>query len=754
MSTILEVLALANGRWPKVLSSLGIQINEKGTHSPCPVCGGKDRFRFDDLDGRGTWFCNQCDPNSGDGLNLVSNVLGLTAYEATQKVSELVGQSNLRVPSKISSKDSLNEKHIKAAKKANSLLSYTISGISPYIVKKLLPHRVPIFSTDPNIKIANVHFKASDICLPIFDEQRNLVNCQLINDEGEKRFLYGGKKSGCFHEIEGNDELIAVAEGYVTGLSIHLATNATTYIAFDCGNLKKVAITAKVRHPKARIIVCGDNDLSNQSNIGKVKAELAAKEISAEVRIPEIDGDWNDFYQQNGLEETKKHLLSNELADEYEQRINNKKLEPWEIEALAEIGSNHAHIVVGARHKVMLWKHCPVDGVRPTFESISEFQNYFLHLPSIAGVNQGKAWMSWKGKVFYPNGIGYFPDAHNLPKGCFNLFTGWGAESTFSKGLDDDPDLALITTHLKEIICDGCEESYTYLIGWLAQMVQHPEEKPPVAILLKSVEGTGKGTFYELLKAVLGKNAYQVNGNGQLVGRFNSIIDGRLLVFGDEVDMTDKRQYDKLKSLISEKTQSVERKGLEPEPVRVLARFIFTGNHDHLIKAGTNERRWLVLEPSSQNQDNSTYWDNLYKSIHGNAPAKFLYCLLNKDLSSFNIRKPPVTQGLIEQKLASLKLQEIWMYEQLASDRPFNGQSKITAPDVINLFVEFSEKRNDSKTIPQARSLVGKMMSAAGLVVIGRSDRGDGVRFYDIPPISDMRESFAKYLKHKPDEIF
>jgi putative DNA primase/helicase len=218
--------------------------------------------------------------------------------------------------------------------------------------------------------------------------------------------------------------------------------------------------------------------------------------------------------------------------------------------------------------------------------------------------------------------------------------------------------------------------------------------------------------------------------------------------------MTDKRQYDKLKSLISEKTQSVERKGLEPEPVRVLARFIFTGNHDHLIKAGTNERRWLVLEPSSLKQDNRAYWEDLYESIHGNAPAKLLYHLLHLDLSDFDVRKPPVTQGLIDQKLASLKLQEVWIYEQLSSEKPFNGKARITAPDAINLFIEFSEKNNEPKTQPQARSLVGKMMSAAGLVVIGRSDRGNGIRFYDIPSIGDMRKAFAKYLKHEVHEIF
>ncbi|MFA9256090.1 primase-helicase zinc-binding domain-containing protein, partial [Escherichia coli] len=51
-----------------MLPALGIQVL-KNRHQPCPVCGGSDRFRFDDREGRGTWYCNQC--GAGDGLKLV-----------------------------------------------------------------------------------------------------------------------------------------------------------------------------------------------------------------------------------------------------------------------------------------------------------------------------------------------------------------------------------------------------------------------------------------------------------------------------------------------------------------------------------------------------------------------------------------------------------------------------------------------------------------------------------------------------------
>ena len=64
-----QTVRTATGQWPVILPALGIALQPNGKPQPCPTCGGKDRFRFDNQDGRGTWFCNQC--GAGDGLNLV-----------------------------------------------------------------------------------------------------------------------------------------------------------------------------------------------------------------------------------------------------------------------------------------------------------------------------------------------------------------------------------------------------------------------------------------------------------------------------------------------------------------------------------------------------------------------------------------------------------------------------------------------------------------------------------------------------------
>jgi len=79
-----RVLREFNGAWRQTLEGYGCHLPNGRHHGPCPVCGGKDRFRFDDKDGRGTWFCSQCDPQSGGGLLLLSRYLGKPTIEVAR----------------------------------------------------------------------------------------------------------------------------------------------------------------------------------------------------------------------------------------------------------------------------------------------------------------------------------------------------------------------------------------------------------------------------------------------------------------------------------------------------------------------------------------------------------------------------------------------------------------------------------------------------------------------------------------------
>lgn len=88
------------GNWPVVLEQLGIPAEHlRNRHGPCPHCGGRDRFRFDDRDGRGTFFCSHC--GAGDAFRLLQLVHGWDFAEARRRVIDVAGLSGGATPAPI-----------------------------------------------------------------------------------------------------------------------------------------------------------------------------------------------------------------------------------------------------------------------------------------------------------------------------------------------------------------------------------------------------------------------------------------------------------------------------------------------------------------------------------------------------------------------------------------------------------------------------------------------------------------------------
>jgi putative DNA primase/helicase len=86
---------LTNGRWPDLLMQLaGLTPDQlTDTHQPCPLCGGEDRYRFDDLNGTGSWYCNQCggkdqSGGAGSGMDMLMRRTGLTYPEACKRIEQ------------------------------------------------------------------------------------------------------------------------------------------------------------------------------------------------------------------------------------------------------------------------------------------------------------------------------------------------------------------------------------------------------------------------------------------------------------------------------------------------------------------------------------------------------------------------------------------------------------------------------------------------------------------------------------------
>lgn len=106
----MKTVEAARGKWYGILRHFGVDdAFLRNRHGPCPLCGGTDRFRWDDKDGSGSYYCSQC--GAGDGMALVMEITGKEFAEAAADIDTIIGgiQSVKRNDKKPDPKIRLNE---------------------------------------------------------------------------------------------------------------------------------------------------------------------------------------------------------------------------------------------------------------------------------------------------------------------------------------------------------------------------------------------------------------------------------------------------------------------------------------------------------------------------------------------------------------------------------------------------------------------------------------------------------------------
>ena len=88
----------ATGRWREILLALGFPAKAlTGAHCACPICNeGKDRFRFDNLEGKGSWICSKC--GAGYGVELVIRWKRVEFIDAVKLIESVIDTARVEVP--------------------------------------------------------------------------------------------------------------------------------------------------------------------------------------------------------------------------------------------------------------------------------------------------------------------------------------------------------------------------------------------------------------------------------------------------------------------------------------------------------------------------------------------------------------------------------------------------------------------------------------------------------------------------------
>lgn len=293
-------------RWHAILPALGIAESFlRNKHGPCPMCGGKDRWRFDNKEGTGTWFCSNC--GAGDGVKLVMIHRGVDFAEAAILIKRLAGlceeAPKRRIPSHQGDGGALLWK--------SALPIRAEDPAGKYLCRRCDLARIP-----GDLRFAEtVKYSGGErpqwfpaLLALVRDVSGSPVNVArtYLTEDGEKAPVETVRKlcAGSFplgaavrlwRPIDG---ALVVAEGIETALSAAKIFKRPAWAMLTAGNLARLDIIADVTD----LIIAGDCD---DSFTGQAAAYVAARRIKARskgaitVRV-EIPGhrndqcDWND----------------------------------------------------------------------------------------------------------------------------------------------------------------------------------------------------------------------------------------------------------------------------------------------------------------------------------------------------------------------------------------------------------------------------------------------------------------------------
>lgn len=294
----------AFGRWPGILQTLGIDTKYlRDVHGPCPICGGKDRFRFDDK-GNGRWICGQC--GSGDGFSLLQKVRGWSFVETKKQVAEVVGT----VPPQGSTKTERSDADkVKAIKRVMGEARHIAPG-SPawdYLLSRCGDpgDRVRDLWAHPNLKHSpeNGLFPAMLAIIRYADDTGASIHRTFLTPQGQKapvdpvrKIMSGFPLAKSSVHLGPAAELMGVAEGIETAICASKLFGMPVWAALTANGLKEWEPPAIAKE----IVIFGDNDANYT---GQEAAYTLARRLrltlglKVDVAIPLMPGaDWADVW--------------------------------------------------------------------------------------------------------------------------------------------------------------------------------------------------------------------------------------------------------------------------------------------------------------------------------------------------------------------------------------------------------------------------------------------------------------------------
>lgn len=199
-----------------------------------------------------------------------------------------------------------------------------------------------------------------------------------------------------------------------------------------------------------------------------------------------------------------------------------------------------------------------------------------------------------------------------------------------------------IVKFIRDVIADGRQHVADWVLDWLAFKVQNPLTKPGTNLFLVGGQGTGKSTLALMIADLFGpKFAVRVDDSHQLLGQFNGHLEGKLLLVAEEALFgRDPKVAGKFKSLTTDSTMRIERKGVDMRAVKNMLAMVITSNSWTGVPIEPNDRRTTCIAVPDVKKNDTAYFALLRANWGNGGREAFLDMLLRRNLPHFDPRLP------------------------------------------------------------------------------------------------------------------
>lgn len=426
-----------------------------------------------------------------------------------------------------------------------------------------------------------------------------------------------------------------------------------------------------------------------------------------------------------------------------------------DLSPIQKINLTYAYVIAGGGQHV-LWETLDEQG-SPRLEhlSIETFHGKFApHKLLFDGKSTAlsKVWLNSFQRREY-DGLVFNPEQPTGPR-FYNLWKGFRYRPAESAA---HPAVEQFCEHAFNNVCNRDTELFNWLMGYFAQLIQRPWEKPLVALVFKGAKGVGKNALLERIGALLGGHFLLTSNRRYLIGNFNGHLERLLLFVLDEAFWSgDKQAEGVLKDLITGREHVIEHKGQEPYAVANRTRIAIIGNEDWLVPATYDERRFAVFNVGEGRKQDRKFFTSMREGMEEGGYANLLRYFMDYSITS-DPNHAPDTEGLREQKHYSLDAMQQWWLDCLTEEQilglDYPGwPNEMECEALRGAFRRYVKQRNITKWVVDDRSFGKALVKFAPSCRRQRATQVvGGVRRYVYPmySVEHYRGEWEAFINHK-----